>query len=160
MKKGKFMKMSRAVLTVGFMLGLSGAACAGAPATGLGQAWPNTADLSRSPHYHVYTFVRSGVRYIQVNALDGTILGAMGTAAGQYIVLPMGNDSQVSTPQQQANTTSTVTPTAAPTTVYNDGTTAVTATPMSDGTTQLTAAQADLCSDPAVCGSHAVKAIQ
>lgn len=43
------MKMSRAVLTVGLAFGLSGAAWAGAPATGLGQQWPNAADLSRSP---------------------------------------------------------------------------------------------------------------
>lgn len=152
------MKMSRAaVVTVGLVLGLSGAAWAGTPATGLGQPWPNATDLSRSPHYHVYTFVQSGVRYIQVNAADGTVLGAVGTAGGQYIVLPMGNAAQVSTPQQSA-TGSTATPAAAPTTVYNDGTSTVTATPMSDDTTAL--ATAAICSDPAVCGGHAVKAIQ
>ena len=145
------MKMSRAVLTVGLVLGLSGAAWAGAPATGLGQAWPNTADLSRSPHYHVYSFfTRDGVRYIQVNALDGTVLGAVGTAAGQFIVLPMGNATQVSTPQQSATTTNTATPTASSTTVYNDGTTTVAATPMSDGTTALSAVETNACSDPAV----------
>src|SRR5690349_6055856 len=134
------MKMSRAVLTVGLVLGLSGAAWAGAPATGLGQKWPNATDLSRSPHYHAYTFVQNGVRFIQINGSDGTILGAVGTAGGQYIVLPIGNASRVSTPQQSAANTSTTIPAAAPTTVYNDGTTAVTATPMNDGSTALTAA--------------------
>lgn len=151
------MKMSRAVLTVGLVLGLSGAAWAGAPATGLGQRWPNAADLSRSPHYHVYTFVQNGVRFIQVNGSDGTILGAIGTGGGEYIVLPIGNASQVSTPQQSAATTTAV-PAAAPTTVYNDGTSTVTATPMSDGTTALVTSA--ICSDPAACGSHAVKQIQ
>ena len=151
------MKMSRAVLTVVLMLGLSGAAWAAAPATGLGQQWPNAADLSRSPHYHVYTFVQNGVRFIQVNGSNGTVLGAIGTAGGQYIVLPMGNASQVSTPQQSATTTTAV-PAAAPTTVYNDGTSTVTATPMSDGTTALVTSA--ICSDPASCGSHAVKQIQ
>jgi hypothetical protein len=153
------MKLKRAVLAMGLAVSFCGAAWAGTPATGLGQAWPNTADLSRSPHYHVYSFVQGGVRYIQVNAFNGTVLGAIGTAGGQYLVLPIGNALQVSTPQQSA-TTSTAVPAAAPTTVYNDGTTTVVATPMSDGTVALTAAQADLCSDPAICGGHAVKAIQ
>jgi hypothetical protein len=151
------MKMSRAVLTVGLVLGLSGAAWAGAPATGLGQKWPNAADLSRSPHYHVYTFLQNGVRFIQVNGSDGTILGAIGTGGGEFIVLPIGNAAQVSTPQQSA-TASTAVPAAAPTTVYNDGTTTVTATPMSDGTTALVTSA--ICSDPAICGGHAVKQIQ
>ncbi|MBM7131090.1 hypothetical protein ISS99_16315 [Dyella mobilis] len=150
--------MSRAVVTVGLVLGLSGAAWAGAPATGLGQQWPNATDLSRSPHYHVYAFVQNGVRFIQVNSSNGTVLGAIGTAGGQYIVLPMGNALQVSTPQQSATTSSTAVPAASPTTVYNDGTTAVTATPMSDGTTALVTS--DICSDPASCGSHAVKQVQ
>ena len=150
------MKMSRAVLTVGLMLGLSGAAWAGAPATGLGQQWPNATDLSRSPHYHVYTFLQNGVRFIQINGSDGTVLGAVGTAGGQFIVLPIGNATQVSTPQQSATTSAA--PAAAPTTVYNDGTTAVTATPMTDGTTALVTSA--ICSDTAACGSHAVKQIQ
>lgn len=153
------MKMSRAVVTVGLVLGLSGAASAwaGAPATGLGQPWPNATDLSRSPHYHVYTFVQNGVRFIQVNGSNGTVLGAIGTASGQYIVLPIGNPSQVSTPQQSATTT-TALPAAGPTTVYNDGTNTVTATPMSDGTTTLVTSA--ICSDPAACGSHFVKQVQ
>jgi ABC-type transporter lipoprotein component MlaA len=98
------------------------------------------------------------VRYIQVNAVDGTVLGAVGTAGGQYLVLPIGNATAVSTPQQSA-TTSTATPAASPTTVYNDGTTTVTATPMSDGTVALTATEAETC-DPAACGSHALKSVQ
>lgn len=154
------MKMSRAVLTVGLVFGLSGAAWAGAPATGLGQKWPNAADLSRSPHYHVYTFVQNGVRFIQINDSDGTVLGAVGTTGGQYIVLPVGNASRVSTPQQSAAITSTAVPAATPTTVYNDGTTTMTATPMSDGTTALAASLVAFCGDPAACGGHFATPVQ
>jgi hypothetical protein len=154
------MKMSRAVLTVGLVFGFSGAAWAASPAASLGQAWPNTADLSRSPHYHVYSFVQGGVRYIQVNSAQGTVLGAIGTAGGQYIVLPIGDATHVSTPQQSVATTDAATPAASPTTVYNDGTTTVTATPMSDGTVALAAVEAETCGDPAACGSHAIKEIQ
>ncbi len=149
------MKMSRAVLTVGLAFGLSGAAWAGAPATGLGQQWPNAADLSRSPHYHVYTFDQNGVRYIQVNTLDGTVLGAIGTAGGQFIVLPIGNATQVSTPQQSATSTRSTATSAASEVVYQDASTVITATPQSSGTTALTAASTSLaCGDPTVCNSH------
>lgn len=150
------MKMSRAVLTVGLMVGLSGAAWAGAPASGLGQAWPNTADLSRSPHYHVYSFAQGGVHYIQVNAQDGMVLGAVGTAGGQFIVLPVGNAAQVSTPQQSASTAATTTSSTSEV-VYRDASTVVTATPQTDGTTALTATTASTalaCGDPVVCNSH------
>lgn len=136
-------------------LGLSGAAVAGAPSTGLGQAWPNAPDVSTSPNYHAYVFVLGGVQYIQINDAAGHVLGSVGTSSGQFIVLPIGKFAHlVSTPQQAPATTSSATPTAAPTTVFNDGTTTVTATPMSNGTTKLTAASADICTDPAACGSH------
>jgi hypothetical protein len=132
--------------------GLSGAAIAGAPSTGLGQAWPNAPDVSLSPSYHAYVFVLRGVQYIQINDTAGHVLGSIGTSAGQFIVLPIGRYAQqVSTPQQTASTTGAV-PAAVPTTVYNDGSTTVTATPMSDGTTKITAAS--ICTDPAACGSH------
>jgi hypothetical protein len=150
------MKMSRAVLSVGLAFGLCGAAWAGAPATGLGQQWPNAADLSRSPHYHVYTFDQNGVRFIQVNGLNGTVLGAIGTAGDQFIVLPIGNATQVSTPQQSATSTSSTTATSsASEVVYQDASTVITATPQSNGTAALTAATTSLaCGDPTVCNSH------
>ncbi len=128
---------------------------AGAPSTGLGQAWPNAADVSASPNYHAYVFVLGGIQYIQINDLNGNVLGSIGTTGGQFITLPIGKFAQlVSTPQQPTATTSNATPTAAPTTVYNDGTTTVAATPMSDGTTKFSAATAAICTDPAACGSH------
>lgn len=145
----------RTLFTTLFVMGLSGAAIAGAPSTGLGQAWPNTADVSASPNYHAYVFVLGGIQYIQINDLNGNVLGSVGTAGGQFITLPIGKFAQlVSTPQQPAATTSNATPTASPTTVYNDGTTTVAATPMSDGTTTFSAAAVAICTDPAACGGH------
>ena len=145
----------RTLFTTLFVMGLSGAAIAGAPSTGLGQAWPNTTDVSASPNYHAYVFVLGGIQYIQINDLNGNVLGSVGTAGGQFITLPIGKFAQlVSTPQQPAATTSNATPTASPTTVYNDGTTTVAATPMSDGTTTFSAAAVAICTDPAACGSH------
>jgi hypothetical protein len=141
-----------------FAMGLSGAAfAANPPSTGLGQAWPNTQDMSLNPNFHAYVFSIGGVQYIQINDTAGNVLGSVGTSAGQFIVLPIGKFSQlVSTPQQAAATTSSATPTASSTTVYDDGTNNVTATPMSDGTTQLKAALDTACTptDPASCGTH------
>lgn len=144
------MSIKRAVLAVGLTVGLSSAAWAGAPATGLGQAWPNATDVSVNPHWHVYVFVLHGIRYVQVNDAQGRVIGAVGTAGGQFIVLPMGAFAkQVTTPQQPAITTAT--PTAAPTTVYNDGETQITTTPMSDGTVSMQTATTQMACDPVDC---------
>lgn len=62
-------------------------------ATGLGQSWPNSADVSGSNHFHVYTFLRSGIRYVQVNDGAGQVRGAVGYVDGQVIELPIGQDA-------------------------------------------------------------------
>ena len=149
--KGDFMKLSkRAVLAFGLTVGLSGIASAGAPATGLGQAWPNAVDQSLAAGFHAYVFVIGGVQYIQINDANGNVLGSVGNAGGQYFVLPVGKFAQlVSTPTQTATTAAT--PAASPTTVYNDGNTSITETPMSDGTMVL--ATSALC-DPIDCASR------
>ncbi|RDS86861.1 hypothetical protein DWU99_00840 [Dyella psychrodurans] len=134
------------------VFGCASEAWAAQPATGLGQSAPNTSDVSTNPNWHVYVFAIGGVRYIQVNDVSGHVLGAVGTASGQYITLPIGAFSQqVATPQQAPAAPSSASPTAAPTTVYNDGATTVTATPLADGTTALTAAQSALACDPVDC---------
>ncbi|WP_284322576.1 hypothetical protein [Dyella acidisoli] len=97
------------------------------PATGLGQAWPNAADVSASPNYHVYVFVLNGIKYIQINDLNGTVHAAVGTANGTSIVLPVGVDSQNVVTSSTTNSSSTET-------VYSDSSTTVTATPQSNGT--------------------------
>ncbi|MGR0116378.1 hypothetical protein [Ralstonia pseudosolanacearum] len=118
------------------------------PATGLGQAWPNAADASTSPHYHAYVFMLGGVKYVQINDSNGNIIGAIGTANGQFLTLPIGRYSQyVTTPGQAPPGT----PAAAPTTVYQDGATAIRATPQLNGAISL---QAVDCQDPAACAGR------
>jgi hypothetical protein len=105
------------------------------PSSGLGQAWPNAADVSTSPHWHVYVFVLNGIKYVQVNDLNGNVHAAIGTAGGTTIVLPVGTDAQnvVATQAPAASTGETV---------YSDNSTTVTATPQSNGTMLFTATPA------------------
>jgi threonine/homoserine efflux transporter RhtA len=119
----------KALLAGCVALGLTSTAFAqtSTPATGLGQAWPNTADVSANPNWHVYVFILNGIKYVQVNDLNGTVHAAVGTTSGAIIVLPMGVDAQ--------NVTTTSTTSQAAQTVYQDATTTVTATPQSNGAT-------------------------
>lgn len=122
------------------------AAQASEPASGLGQAWPNAPDLSASPRWHVYVFQRDGVRFVQVNDLNGRVLGAFATAGGQYLVLPMGTGATLTAgPADAAPTTGE--------TVYRDDTLQVTATPATDGSLRLRAADTP-CTDPVECSTH------
>ncbi len=137
----------RKALLAGFVaIGLTSTAFAqtSTPATGLGKAWPNAADLSANPHWHVYVFVLHGIKYIQVNDLNGTVHAAIATAAGTSIVLPMGVDAQ--NVQTMASDTS-----SSAQTVYSDATTTVTATPQRNGTTQF--AVASTCTNPVSCSA-------
>lgn len=146
--------ITRAALGIFVGLGFSGLSMAAQPAaTGLGQAWPNAVDVSLSPHWHVYVFVLNGVKYIQVNDINGNVIGAVGTAGGEFITLPIGEDAQyVSTPQQRAANTASINA-ASPTTVYRDSATVVTAAPQSNGVTTLSASA--VCQDPSSCSSLA-----
>lgn len=143
---------SRACLFGMLALAMSGAAFAAQPpASGLGQAWPNAADLSSNPNFHAYVFTLGGIQYVQINDANGNVLGAVGTSNGQFITLPVGRFSQLVTTPQQGPAVTPAAPAAAPTTVYQDTATTVTATPLSDGTMMLMAA----CSgDPAQCSTH------
>lgn len=144
-------KLTRATLGMVLGLSLSGViAAAESPATGLGQAWPNAVDVSASPNWHVYVFVLNGIKYVQVNDLNGNVVGAIGTVGGQFITLPIGQSQYVSTPQQRAVSTMSIRA-ATPTTVYRDGSTVITATPMSSGVTALGASMASTCTDPTEC---------
>lgn len=118
-------------------------------ATGLGQSWPNAADLSASPHYHVYVFFLHGVKYVQVNDLNGTVHAAVGVASNTVFALPVGVDAANVT-----TTPATAAATSATETVYSDATTTVTATPQSNGTTTYSA-QA-ICSDPYTCSGPGI----
>jgi uncharacterized protein YjlB len=150
------MKQSKlAVLAIGMAVGFSGAAWAQAPSTGLGQAWPNAADVSLSPHYHVYLFVRNGIRYVQINDLGGTVHAAIASANGTVLVLPVGVDAA----QAKSSVASTA---ATAETVYQDASVTVSATQQSNGSVQVIAtpkAETDTCSDPGEC-SNVVSAPQ
>jgi hypothetical protein len=128
-----------------------------APSTGLGQAWPNATDVSVSSHYHVYVFVRDGIRYIQVNDLSGTVRGAVAIADNEVLVLPVGVDAQyVSTTPASAQATKA---TSNAETVYNDGSAQITAEPSSNGVVQLKIANHAVCQDPTDCTGSVISRI-
>lgn len=123
------------------------------PSAGLGQSWPNTVDVSLSPSLHAYVFVLRGVKYVQVNDINGNVLGAVGTADGDFITLPIGRFSNlVTTPQAPETDATSAVPVAAATLVYEDDTTQITATPLSDGSLQLNATTK--CDDPIECSTR------
>jgi hypothetical protein len=119
-----------------FAMVLSASVCAGQPpSTGLGQSWPNAADVSVSSHYHVYVFARDGIRYIQVNDSNGTVRGAVAVADQVVLVLPVGVDAAsvaTSTPPTQAQVSN-----VSGETVYRDASVQINATPQSTGAVQL-----------------------
>ncbi|CAJ7321313.1 Uncharacterised protein [Burkholderia pseudomallei] len=138
--------LSRKLALAGCMaIGMTSAAFAQTmtPATGLGQAWPNATDQSRNPNWHVYVFRLNGIKYVQINDLNGTVHAAVGTAGGTSVVLPVGTDA----PNVRTDAASTSSPTQ---TVFRDSTTTITATPQSNGTTVFTVAA--ICQDPYNCG--------
>ncbi|MCX7512847.1 hypothetical protein [Frateuria sp. STR12] len=158
--------LPRRALCAGLVVfGFSASALAAQPlSTGLGQAWPNAQDVSANPHWHVYVFANNGIRYVQVNDLNGNIRTAFGAANGQFLVLPMGRDAQrLSTPQQPLSTSDTVVPLTSYTeTVYSDSSIKLEAVPMSDGTTMFQAAPTTSalaapvspCDNPVECNGH------
>lgn len=151
-------KLSRSVLVLGIVaaVGLSSPAMATPPASsGLGQSWPNTTDVSLSPHYHVYIFKRDGIRYIQVNDANGVVRGAIAIADGVALVLPIGVDAaHVKTlriiPGDATPPTSTGSSTE---TVYRDQASTVSVTPLSSGALAITTLQAANCDNPGECSN-------
>lgn len=123
------------------------------PANDLGKSWPNAPDVSASPHWHVYVFVRDGVRYIQINDTNGNVRGAFATANGVYLVLPMGRDAQLVTTPQDAPATQPDDASQQGETVYQDSSVQVTATPLVSGAVMLNAVATGNC-DPIECSSH------
>lgn len=89
-------------LAWGILLSCGSVVCAAAPASGqgMGSVVPGTADRSLSPRWHVYTFVKDGIEYVQVNDAVGRVRAGVAAAAGVHLVLPMGIDAdRVSTPE-------------------------------------------------------------
>jgi hypothetical protein len=141
--KASFIRKTALISFIALCAASTGFAQTATPSTGLGQAWPNATDVSASPNWHVYVFVLNGVKYIQVNDLNGTVHGAVATANGTLMALPVGVDAQnvtTTTTTQSASSTN-----SAAQTVYSDGTTTITATPQSSGATQIKAATMMVC---------------
>jgi hypothetical protein len=123
------------------------------PSTGLGQAWPNAADVSANPHWHVYTFRLHGIKYVQINDLNGTVHAAIGTANGTTIVLPAGVDAP--------NVTTAAAPvSSAAQVVYQDATTTITATPQSSGATSFSVLSAASCPQVGCSGPGLASGVQ
>lgn len=145
------LKISRfhAIAVALLAFGLSSMAVAtDAPSSGLGQAWPNTTDVSANPHWHVYVFEKDGIRYVQVNDTNGGVHAAIATAGGQVLVLPIGKDAQSVT----TTTDTTTTPSTTANTIYNDGTVTINAAVQPTGAVQMSVAVG--CDDPVECNSH------
>jgi hypothetical protein len=143
-------KLIRTLAVLSVMV--SGAAFAEQPgSSGLGQSWPNAPDVSRSVHYHVFVFVKDGIRYIQVNDTAGRVRGAVATAGNQVLVLPIGTGAQVVAQSAPPADTPASAPAAGEEPVYQDDQMTVTAQPQQNGTLLLKAVAG--CQDPIECNS-------
>ena len=142
-RKSAVALISSALLVAGLA---TSAMATDAPSSGLGRSWPNATDVSANPHWHVYVFEKDGIRYVQVNDLNGGVHGAIATAGGQVLVLPIGSDSQnvTTAPSTTASTAQTV---------YSDSQVTISATPLSTGATQLSV-QSTCTGDPLECNTH------
>jgi hypothetical protein len=138
---------------------ISTGALAQSPASsGLGQSWPNAPDLSSSPRYHVFVFVRDGVRFIQVNDSAGRGRGAVAAAGGQMLALPIGTAAQMVIQDTAAANAPTAAPAATAEPVYQDEQTTITAQPQRDGTLRLQATNS--CKDPITCNTQVISGPQ
>src|ERR1700761_7386106 len=134
--EGFMSKLLRYLVVVSVFI--SGTALADSPASsGLGQSWPNTPDLSSSPRYHGFVFVKDGVRFIQVHDAAGRVRGALATGRGAQLVITTGSSAS-----------------AEP--VYQDDEVTITAQPQRNGTLRIQAAAA--CKDPITCNTQIISA--
>ncbi|MGF6494976.1 hypothetical protein ABIE56_003174 [Luteibacter sp. 621] len=135
-----------AALITGFV---AGPALAASPAvTGLGQSWPNTTDVSSSPNWHVYVFVRGNTRYIQINDAQGVVRGAFARTPYSLMGLPIGSDAgNLATPDEPLPapaSTSTIE-------VYSGYGVKAYVAPQADGTARLMLVEGDCKNDPIEC---------
>lgn len=158
--------LCRALCAGLLVIGLAAPALAAGPSgTGLGQAWPNAPDVSTSSHWHVYVFRANGIRYVQINDLNGNVRGAFAAANGQFLVLPMGRDARRiwTSPQPPAIRRGVVALSSYAQTIYRDDAVQLKAVPLSDGSTMFMATTAPAtapaevaspCSNPVECNGH------
>lgn len=122
-------------------------AASGLPATGLGQSWPATTDVSSRPEWHVYLFQRGNTRYIQVNDSNGTVRGAFAKTPYALVGLPIGADAgNLATPDEPlpSPASKTVVP------LYSGDGVQVFAAPQANGAVRLMAVGSE-CKNPLDC---------
>lgn len=144
------LKISRFHAIAGVLLafGLSSMAQAtDAPSSGLGKSWPNATDVSANPHWHVYVFEKDGVRYVQVNDINGGVHAAIATAGGQVLVLPIGADAENVTTSTDTTTNTTGD------TLYSDGSITIRAAAQPTGTPLMSVTTTG-CTDPVECSTR------
>lgn len=61
-------------------------------ASGLGQEFPIAPDLAIDPRWQVYEFERDGIRYTQVNDMNGIVRAAVGRIGDTFWTMPIGSD--------------------------------------------------------------------
>jgi hypothetical protein len=97
----------------------------------------------------VYVFERLGVRYVQINDLNGNVRAAFGNAGGDIFGLPIGLDAnRLATPFEPSDVSAGTTGE----TVYRDDSTTVQAAPQPNGTIRLRVISE--CKNPAECSVH------
>jgi ribosomal protein L11 len=97
-------------------------------------------------------WMRSGVKYIQINDAAGNVLVAVATANGTILSLPMGIDAQRLQTSQNSNAAATAgTASNVTVTVYQDSTVTIVAGTSSDGGVMF---RADTCTNPVECSTH------
>jgi hypothetical protein len=131
--------------------------------TGLGQSWPNTVDASRSTQWHVYVFQLNGIRYVQVNDLNGVVHGAFEAANGTIIALPIGVDAANTVVRERpSNPVGAARGNAATTapgeTVYSDNAMTVSVAPNPTTSTNALYAVAVMCGNPYDCNGGSIAA--
>lgn len=120
-----------------------------APQTGLGQAWPDAPDVSTNPHWHAYVFMLHGIKYVQINDLNGTVHAAVAMVGNVAVALPIGIDSRRIVERTQSAAIAQSLPGAE--TVYSDGTMTLVAVPQNNGATRFYLE--NICTDPYTCSA-------
>ncbi|WP_333676788.1 hypothetical protein [Dyella sp.] len=147
-------KGSLIALALATALGASALVFAG-DSQDLGSNLPARPDVSASPQFHVYQWLRNGVTYIQVNDINNNVDFAVATGGGEVLVLPIGHPELVNVAQSAsasgqsiyASTAVTISQVAGSFMVVA-GTPTTSSAPIATAPTMTTDA---LCSNPADC---------
>lgn len=93
----RYLPMATTLAAVAILFSDKAQACCpdighGPAATGLGASNPQAQNLSAASTVRVYLFERDGLRYLQVNDLNGQARTAIGWIGDTHWVMPIGTD--------------------------------------------------------------------